>query len=637
MHFFSRKFILFWFCCIVFSPGAAQAQNYSDSWWNPDESGWGLTITDHDADLFVQWYTYDRSGHNQKYVISGGTLNNGRCQFGGTLQHVSGPSWSLPVFDPALVTRTDAGYATIDFCPTDSAPGTIVFNYSVDGVIGSKPLTRMQFGSDAPRWNGIADTGGADFTDLWWNPDESGWGVSITQHGNNVYARIFVYDDQGLPLLLSVPGVTFLNPHNFSGIVQMTGGPWFGTTPFDPSQVVRTTAGSASFSFSDANHGRLTYNVNGAVVSKAITRLEFAAPSDVARTCYQSSGTVTPAISSQAAWDAAYDRAYGTTVPDLWGGAKSYASQGHYWVRAFVSMAKTYGDTKYLDRAVKTIDHWFANRDSVQGWGAALGSAQMMLDTGIIAQAIAIFSYEVWNDFRFTAYRTKADAYISLLEPILHSYDDQWIDGAPYPGSPGFYIYDTCGGLCSKASLVMYNQGATMATALLLIDRVYRLRGQTPDPGYRHKADAAAAYFKTFVRQNGDAYLWDYGGARPNTGVEDTSHAHLDLSLMVWAKYFGLGGLTDTDMRSLAATMNAVLRESDGQFDVALKIDGTGLPSSNWDRVSIGYDWIELSDYDPSLFDKIVSVFNKYMSSPAASRFYLGWAEILRKRGCVWL
>src|SRR5206468_9886700 len=30
---------------------AAQAANYSDLWWNPSESGWGLTIADHDTTL----------------------------------------------------------------------------------------------------------------------------------------------------------------------------------------------------------------------------------------------------------------------------------------------------------------------------------------------------------------------------------------------------------------------------------------------------------------------------------------------------------------------------------------------------------------------------------------------------------
>lgn len=46
-----------------------------------------------------------------------------------------------------------------------------------------------------------ANIGDTDFTDLWWNPSESGWGVSITQHGNNVFARIYAYDTDGRPLV----------------------------------------------------------------------------------------------------------------------------------------------------------------------------------------------------------------------------------------------------------------------------------------------------------------------------------------------------------------------------------------------------------------------------------------------------
>ena len=353
--------------------------------------------------------------------------------------------------------------------------------------------------------------------------------------------------------------------------------------------------------------------------------------------CSLSSSTVTPAIASKAAWDAKFDGRYGTTLPALSGGAETFAWQGHYWLRSYVSMAKTYGDTKYLDRAVKTIDYWFANQETAQGWGASINPAQMFLDTGVIAQAVSIFSYAVWNDSRFIAYRPKADAYLAKIEPILRTYDAQWVDAAPYSGSPGFYLYATCGGVCSPASLVMYNQGAAMAKAWLLIDRTHRLRGQTPDAGYLHKANAAAAYFKTFARPSGSAYVWDYGGARTGTGMEDTSHGHLDMSLLATARKFGIGGLTDADMSSLAATMQKILNGAAGPNDVSTRVDGSGLPTSNWDRVSIGYDWIELADYDPIVFDKTVKVFNTFLSSPSDSRAFLGWAEILRKKACVGL
>jgi dienelactone hydrolase len=249
--------------------------NYSDSWWNPNESGWGITITDHGSNAFVQWYTYDTSGHNQKYVISGGTFTPDKCQFTGAITHVTGPSWTLPVFDPAVVARTPAGTGTIDFCPVGLPAGTIVFYYTADGVSGSKQATRLVFGNDAPHYGGTANTGGPDYTDLWWNPAESGWGVSVTQHGNNLFFRIFVYDPDPRPLLFRISGGTFNSPASFTGNLQLTTGPYFGSVPFDSTQVVRTSAGTATLAFTDANNGVLAYTVNGVTVTKAITRLSF--------------------------------------------------------------------------------------------------------------------------------------------------------------------------------------------------------------------------------------------------------------------------------------------------------------------------------------------------------------------------
>lgn len=258
-----------WWISPVYTP------NYSDSWWNANESGWGITITDHGDNMFVQWYTYDQTGHDLKFVIPGGTLSADRCLFSGAIQYATGPSWTLPTFDPTQVVRTAAGTGTINFCPAGLPAGTIVFNYTADGVTGSEQLTRLAFGNDVPHWGETANTGGPDFTDLWWNPNESGWGVSVTQHGNNMFFRIFVYDTNDLPLLFVVPGVTMTSATSFTGSVQLTTGPWYGITPFDPTKVVRTTAGTATLTFSDANNGTLSYTVNGVTVTKAITRLSF--------------------------------------------------------------------------------------------------------------------------------------------------------------------------------------------------------------------------------------------------------------------------------------------------------------------------------------------------------------------------
>jgi hypothetical protein len=259
-----------------------------------------------------------------------------------------------------------------------------------------------------------------------------------------------------------------------------------------------------------------------------------------------------------------------------------------------------------------------------------------MLDTGVIAQAIMYFVYEVWDDPRFASYRPTADQFLAQLEPIVYSYDYEWVDDPPVCGCPGFYIYASCGGLCSTGSLLMYNQGATMAKALLLIDRVKRLKNETPDPALLHKADASAAYFLQFVRLSGEAYDWDYGGCLEG-GMEDIDHAHLDLSLVIWAKKFDLGGLTTTDMTRLAGTMHKVLSSDADPNDTSATVDGLGVPQSNWDRVPVGFDWIDLTEYDPTLLDGTIQIYNTHLTDETGSRFFLGWAEILRWINCVQL
>ncbi|MFQ5629325.1 MAG: hypothetical protein ACE5I1_11240 [bacterium] len=42
------------------------------------------------------------------------------------------------------------------------------------------------------------------------------------------------------------------------------------------------------------------------------------------------------------------------------------AWEASYWLRAYISMAQTFSDVKYLDRAVRLIDFLLANRDDAR-------------------------------------------------------------------------------------------------------------------------------------------------------------------------------------------------------------------------------------------------------------------------------
>jgi hypothetical protein len=361
--------------------------------------------------------------------------------------------------------------------------------------------------------------------------------------------------------------------------------------------------------------------------------------------------TLTPAI-NQAGWDKLF---FGPTTNPLPKScdseasvhsnscAKNFAWVQYTWIRAYMSMAATYGNTKYLDRAKTVIDFIFSRQSSAGGWGAPLDQPQYFLDSAMTTHGIAYFIYVVYSDPRFVKYRSIADQYLPKIEEVIHHFDSEWAETTGFPGI-GFYLYASCGknkrNLCGKSSLLMYNQGATMSKAQLLIDRIYRLKGKPSNPKYLHRASKSAEYFKRFAKNTGGSYQWNYGGARTDSDdkSEDIGHGHLDLSLITWAAKYGIGGLTNKDMQLLASTLRKnVLNGEAGPKDVSMHVNGSGQPANNADRAIIGYDWIELADYDAALFDKIITIFNDKMTKSVSGNpnAALGWAEVLRKKSCV--
>ena len=123
----------------------------------------------------------------------------------------------------------------------------------------------------------FANTFTTDLTDLWWNANESGWGVTATHQREVVFLTFFVYGADsratfytGQASYVSQAGSGALI---FSGPMLETAGPWIGV-PFNPNLVTRRQVGTVTFTaFVDS--ATLTYTVDGTSVSKALTRQTF--------------------------------------------------------------------------------------------------------------------------------------------------------------------------------------------------------------------------------------------------------------------------------------------------------------------------------------------------------------------------
>lgn len=127
-----------------------------------------------------------------------------------------------------------------------------------------------------------------DVTDLWFNPDESGWGVNLIQEGSVAFATLFVYDQAGrahwfVGSELDGAPATGGQSVVFVGKLYETTGPVFSAPAFDPAKVTVREVGRVTFEFpfkptpsSAANIARLTYTVDGVKVVKQVQRQTWA-------------------------------------------------------------------------------------------------------------------------------------------------------------------------------------------------------------------------------------------------------------------------------------------------------------------------------------------------------------------------
>jgi hypothetical protein len=151
-----------------------------------------------------------------------------------------------------------------------SAPGGLACNY--EGTFGGVVTT-------APSRAGMSP----DPTGVWFNPSESGWGLTLTQQGANVFAALFAYDADGKPTWWVASNVTdsgkfvnFLVGETFAGTLYRTTGPYFGN-PSDTTPFAATSVGTLQVAnIGGTDHLALEYSVGGTTIDKTVQRQTWA-------------------------------------------------------------------------------------------------------------------------------------------------------------------------------------------------------------------------------------------------------------------------------------------------------------------------------------------------------------------------
>lgn len=116
-----------------------------------------------------------------------------------------------------------------------------------------------------------------DPTGIWYDPDQPGWGMSVTQQGDTVFVVLFVYDANHNPQWYVASNVvdtgTFVNMivgEAFAGPLYRTTGPAFAQST-DTTTLGVTAVGTIQIAYvQPIDNLSVTYTVDGTTVAKTV-------------------------------------------------------------------------------------------------------------------------------------------------------------------------------------------------------------------------------------------------------------------------------------------------------------------------------------------------------------------------------
>lgn len=112
-----------------------------------------------------------------------------------------------------------------------------------------------------------------DFSDLWWNAAESGWGVNVAHQGDTLFLTFFVYGADGLPTWYSGSDTRFVG--EAGGVLTYAGQLHDTRGILGAGSTSTRLVGTVTMAFDTINTATLTYTINGATTTKRVTRYTF--------------------------------------------------------------------------------------------------------------------------------------------------------------------------------------------------------------------------------------------------------------------------------------------------------------------------------------------------------------------------
>jgi hypothetical protein len=110
-----------------------------------------------------------------------------------------------------------------------------------------------------------------DYTDIWFIPAESGWGVNVVQSDATIFLTFFIYGPDNKPTWYVATVTTQDAGLNFNGPLYSTNGTSF-TLPWVPPQPLGAQVGTASFQPTGPYTARLVYTLTSGPILATVTK-----------------------------------------------------------------------------------------------------------------------------------------------------------------------------------------------------------------------------------------------------------------------------------------------------------------------------------------------------------------------------
>lgn len=260
----------------IVAPAAAQ-QLKSTVWWDESEAGWGLYIADQGNVLAPFWFTHDSDGEPVWFLAPTTRQADGRYR--GDIERITGVPLAQ-IQGQAADPGTVIGNAVLQF----EGDNALSFTYTVNGQTQTKQLSRFAFGDKDVicRASAASRAGASNYSDIWWNPDSSGWGVHVSHVNDDLYTTWYTYDTDREPIFYQ--GVTSRQADGsfFGELYRSNDGTPFNQINGAPANDGAEVVGSLRLRFADGERATFEYTVNGVSQSKPIQRFLFG---DTASVC----------------------------------------------------------------------------------------------------------------------------------------------------------------------------------------------------------------------------------------------------------------------------------------------------------------------------------------------------------------